>query len=55
MGIVGVGVDVVEVERLQRALTRTRALAARVFMPAEQEDGRAESLAARIAAKEAVA
>ena len=55
MGIVGVGVDVVEVERLQRALTRTPSLAARLFTPAEQEAGRAESLGARFAAKEAVA
>jgi holo-[acyl-carrier protein] synthase len=55
MGIVGVGVDVVEVARLQRALDRTPSLAARLFTPQEQSAGRAESLAARFAAKEAVA
>jgi holo-[acyl-carrier protein] synthase len=55
MGIVGVGVDVVEVERLQRALARTPSLAARLFTPGERAAGRVESLAARFAAKEAVA
>jgi holo-[acyl-carrier protein] synthase len=55
MGIVGVGVDVVEVERLQRALARTPSLAARLFTAQEQGGARAESLAARFAAKEAVA
>jgi holo-[acyl-carrier protein] synthase len=55
VGIVGVGVDVVQVERLQRALRRTPTLAARLFTPAEQATARAESLAARFAAKEAVA
>ena len=55
MGIVGVGVDVVQVERLERALARTPSLAGRLFTPAEQAAGRAESLAARFAAKEAVA
>jgi holo-[acyl-carrier protein] synthase len=55
MAIVGVGVDVVQVERLQRALARTPSLAARLFTAGEREVGRAESLAARFAAKEAVA
>jgi holo-[acyl-carrier protein] synthase len=55
MGIVGVGVDVVEVGRLERALARTPALAGRLFTPQEQAAGRSESLAARFAAKEAVA
>ena len=55
MGIVGVGVDVVEVERLERALARTPSLAARLFTAGERESARAESLAARFAAKEAVA
>ena len=55
MGIVGVGVDVVEVERLERALARTPSLVARLFTPAERAAGRVESLAARFAAKEAVA
>jgi holo-[acyl-carrier protein] synthase len=52
--IVGVGIDVVEVARLARALERTPGLARRLFTAAEQ--GRpVESLAARFAAKEAVA
>ena len=55
MGIVGVGVDVVEVERLERALARTPSLAASLFTTGEREAARAESLAARFAAKEAVA
>ena len=52
--IVGIGVDVVEVERLARALERTPSLMDRVFTPQEQEVERLESLAARFAAKEAV-
>ncbi|MCW2621494.1 MAG: putative holo-ACP synthase [Frankiales bacterium] len=60
MGIVGVGVDVVDVARLEAALARTPALADRLFTEAERHlvepDGRPiESLAARFAAKEAVA
>lgn len=52
--IVGVGVDVVHVARLEAALRRTPALAARLFTQSEQ--GRpAESLAGCFAAKEAVA
>ena len=53
--IVGVGIDVVQVSRLERALTRTPSLAARLFTDAERAVTRAESLAARFAAKEAVA
>jgi holo-[acyl-carrier protein] synthase len=53
--IVGVGVDVVEVARLAAALERTPALRDRLFTPREQEVERVESLAARFAAKEAVA
>jgi holo-[acyl-carrier protein] synthase len=58
--IVGVGIDVVPVERFAEALERTPSLAARLFTPAEQltESGAArsaESLAARFAAKEALA
>lgn len=52
--IIGVGVDVVPVERFARALERTPGLATRVFTPAERELPVA-SLAARFAAKEAVA
>ena len=53
--IVGVGVDVVEVARLQRALARTPRLAGRLFTDGEQALTRSDSLAARFAAKEAVA
>ena len=53
--IVGVGIDVVQVERLERALARTPRLRERLFTDAEQSLERSESLAARFAAKEAVA
>lgn len=53
--IVGVGVDVVEVARLARSLERTPALMDRLFTKDEQATERLESLAARFAAKEAVA
>jgi holo-[acyl-carrier protein] synthase len=52
--IVGIGVDVADISRLEQALARTPALAARLF--AESELGRpAQSLAGCFAAKEAVA
>ena len=53
--IVGVGIDVVQVARLERALARTPTLAGRLFTDTERERSRVESLAARFAAKEAVA
>ena len=58
--IVGVGIDVVPVERFARALERTPALAARLFTAAELvtdsgAERSPESLAARFAAKEALA
>jgi holo-[acyl-carrier protein] synthase len=53
--IVGVGIDVVDIERLGRALGRTPRLAARLFTDHELESGGVASLAARFAAKEAVA
>jgi len=58
--IVGVGIDVVPVERFAASLRRTKGLAERLFTAAEQVTtaGRPrtpESLAARFAAKEAVA
>jgi holo-[acyl-carrier protein] synthase len=52
--IVGIGVDVVDIARLEAALRRTPALATRLF--AESERGRpVRSLAGCFAAKEAVA
>ena len=58
--IVGVGIDVVPVERFAGALARTPTLADRLFTPEERvtDSGgprSAESLAARFAAKEALA
>ncbi len=58
-GIVGVGVDAVNVARFRRLLERRPGFAARCFTEVEQTDaggstGRAQSLAARFAAKEAV-
>lgn len=58
--IVGIGVDVVLVERFARAVARTPLLADRLFTEAERVTASgnarsAESLAARFAAKEAVA
>ncbi len=52
--IVGVGIDVVDVERFRQTLDRTPALLARVFTEAEARLPLA-SLAARFAAKEALA
>ena len=58
--IVGIGIDVVPVQRFADALKRTPAMADRLFTPAEQRTPAggprtAESLAARFAAKEALA
>lgn len=60
MSIVGVGIDVVPVERFAAALQRTPGLAERLFTPSERHTPAgaprsAESLAARFAAKEALA
>ncbi|MGV8876464.1 MAG: holo-ACP synthase [Rhodoglobus sp.] len=56
--IVGIGVDVVDIARFERALQRTPSLASRLFSPSEQrKDGRdrpLRSLAGRFAAKEAL-
>ena len=52
--IVGVGIDVVEVDRLAAALARTQRLAIRLFTQRER-DLPPRSLAARFAAKEALA
>ncbi len=52
--IVGIGIDVVDVERFGQTLDRTPALRARLFTPDERTLPLA-SLAARFAAKEALA
>jgi holo-[acyl-carrier protein] synthase len=52
--IVGIGVDVVDVARIEAALSRTPALARRLFAESER-DLPVASLAARFAAKEATA
>ena len=56
----GVGLDLLEIERLERALARRPGLAARLFTDAERElvaarGGHARHLAVRFCAKEAVA
>jgi holo-[acyl-carrier protein] synthase len=60
VSVVGVGIDVVPVERFAETLRRTPRLADRLFTAAEQVTAAgtprtAESLAARFAAKEALA
>jgi holo-[acyl-carrier protein] synthase len=57
--VLGVGIDLCEVDRMRRVLARTPGLAARVFTEAEQKYCRerrdpVERFAARFAAKEAV-
>jgi len=56
--IVGIGVDVVDLARFERALDRTPALRARLFSDTEQRQGdrvlALRSLAGRFAAKEAL-
>ena len=54
MAVIGVGIDVVDLERFAESLERTPGLTERLFTPAEAERGMA-SLAARFAAKEALA
>ncbi|KUN76308.1 holo-ACP synthase [Streptomyces griseoruber] len=60
MSIIGVGIDVAEIERFEASLERTPALAQRLFverellLPSGERRGVA-SLAARFAAKEALA
>ncbi|HLP23446.1 MAG TPA: holo-ACP synthase [Microbacteriaceae bacterium] len=51
--ILGIGVDVVHLERFRTRLEATPALRERLFVPSERETS-PESLAARFAAKEAV-
>ena len=52
--IVGVGIDVVDLDRFEESLQRTPALRERLFTPSEASRPHA-SLAARFAAKEAIA
>ena len=52
--IIGVGIDVVDIARFGATLERTPALRGRLFTP-EERDLPLQSLAARFAAKEAVA
>jgi holo-[acyl-carrier protein] synthase len=52
--IVGIGVDIVDLERFALSLERTPHLGTRLFTPLEQE-AKPESLASTFAAKEAVA
>ena len=54
MAVVGVGIDVVDLERFGESLERTPGLTERLFTPTEASVGMA-SLAARFAAKEALA
>ncbi len=54
MPIIGVGIDVVDIERFVQSLDRTPALRQRLFTPNEAHRSPA-SLAARFAAKEAMA
>jgi len=60
MPLVGVGIDLIEIGRLERALSRRPRLRARLFTPAELDYATsrarpARHLAARFCAKEAVA
>jgi holo-[acyl-carrier protein] synthase len=52
--IIGVGIDVVDLDRFEESLQRTPALRERLFTPSEASRPHA-SLAARFAAKEAIA
>ena len=52
--IVGIGVDVVDLARFERALSRTPALKPRLFTEAESAGKPLRSLAGRFAAKEAL-
>ncbi|WP_462185714.1 MULTISPECIES: holo-ACP synthase [unclassified Frankia] len=55
MAVVGVGVDVVDVDWFAVTLARTPGIAMRLFTATERSLARPERLAARFAAKEAVA
>ncbi len=51
--IVGVGVDLVDLARFERAIAKTPELVSKIFAESERE-GSTESLAGRFAAKEAL-
>lgn len=53
--VVGVGVDLVDIARFESVVARTPRLIERLFAPHEHQGLPARSLAARFAAKEAVA
>ena len=53
--VVGIGVDLVDIARFDAAVARTPRLVERVFAPEERDGLALASLAARFAAKEAVA
>jgi holo-[acyl-carrier protein] synthase len=55
MAVVGIGVDVVDVSRFDETLRRTPGIADRLFTADERAVARPERLAARFAAKEALA
>ena len=55
MAVIGVGVDIVSIERFEAACARTPGFLERVLIAEEIEGRNAASLAARFAAKEAVA
>jgi holo-[acyl-carrier protein] synthase len=54
MGVIGIGVDVVDIARFEQSLARTPTLSQRLFVEAERNSP-LPSLAARFAAKEALA
>ena len=54
MGVIGIGVDVVDIARFEQSLARTPTLSARLFVESERNLP-LPSLAARFAAKEALA
>ena len=53
--VVGIGVDIVDIARFEAVVARTPRIVERVFAPQERAGLPARSLAARFAAKEAVA
>jgi holo-[acyl-carrier protein] synthase len=53
MAIIGIGVDIVDIARFEKALTKAPRLSERLFVAAER-DLPIKSLAARFAAKEAI-